>query len=62
MLVKPAKRQRQEARGVGECGYYILEQSSRTSQYTDICYLDIEEGGRKAEHAGGTGSESLSVL
>jgi hypothetical protein len=48
-------------RGVGERGYYVLEQSSRTSRYTDIRYLDVEGGGGEAERARGTVSELLSV-
>jgi hypothetical protein len=42
-------------------GYYVLVQSGRASQYTDIRYLDVEGGGGEAERAGGTVSESLSV-
>ncbi len=61
MLARPAERRRREARGVGESGYYVLEQSSGTSQYTNIRYLDVEGSGGETERAGGTVSESLSV-
>jgi hypothetical protein len=58
MLVRLAKRQ--EARDVSDSRYYVLVQSSRASQYTDFRYLEVE-GGREAERARGTVSESLSV-
>jgi hypothetical protein len=48
-------------RGVSDGGYYVLVQSSWASQYTDIRNLDVEGGGREAERAEGTISESLSV-